>query len=65
MTPPAGTAVDSPWLTLPEAAAYLSKPASWMYDNAQRLGIPHTRLGREYRFRIDLLDEWLTKQASS
>ena len=56
--------VPRPWLTLSEAAAYLCKPASWMYDNTQRLEIPHTRLGREYRFRLDLLDEWLTKRAA-
>lgn len=64
MTPAAGLVANSPWLTLNDAASYLSKPPSWMYDNAQRLGIPHTRLGREYRFRIDLLDEWLTQQIS-
>lgn len=57
-------AIDSPWLTLKEAAAYLSKPASWMYDNVQRLDIPRRKVGREYRFRIDLLDEWLDQQTS-
>lgn len=57
-------AANRPWLTLKEAAAYLSKPASWMYDNAQRRGIPFRKIGREYRFRIDLLDEWLDQQTS-
>jgi excisionase family DNA binding protein len=64
VTATVGVHLERPWLTLSEAAAYLGKPASWMYDNTQRRRIPHMRLGREYRFRIDLLDEWLIKQVA-
>lgn len=47
------------WLTLSEAALYLSKPNSWIYDNVQKMGIPCSRLGKQYRFKVDLLDEWM------
>lgn len=50
------------WMTLQEAAAYIRKPASWMYDNVHRQEIPHVRLERQYRFHRQSLDRWLLAQ---
>lgn len=50
------------WMTLQEAAEYIRKPASWMYDNVHTLAIPHVRLERQYRFHRLQLDRWLLKQ---
>ena len=50
------------WMTLREAADYIRKPASWMYDNVHKQSIPHVRLERQYRFHRLQLDRWLIKQ---
>lgn len=50
------------WLTLSEAASYLGKPNSWVYDNVRKLGIPFVPLGRQYRFSTEQLDQWMLKQ---
>jgi excisionase family DNA binding protein len=47
------------WLTLAQAAAYLAKPRSWMYDNYKKLEIPHSYVGRQPRFTTEQLDKWL------
>lgn len=48
-----------PYITTEEAAAYLAKPPSWLYQNARRLGIPRTPLGRQWRYRRTELDAWM------
>ena len=47
------------WLNLKEAAHYISKPESWMYENIQKYGIPHAKLGVQYRFQTAQLDSWM------
>ncbi len=46
-----------PLMTLDTLADYLGTPKSWLYDNAHT--IPHTRVGRMYRFRRAEIDQWL------
>lgn len=52
------------WLTLEEAAKYLRKPRSWMYDNVHRERIPHVVLGRQYRFSARELDAWMRNKTA-
>lgn len=47
------------WLTLEEAANYLAKSPHWLYQNRERLRIPHARIGKTYRFKKSQLDEWI------
>lgn len=47
------------WMTLKEAADYIRKPPSWLYDNTKKERIPHLRLERQYRFHRESLDQWL------
>jgi len=52
----------SVWMTLNEAATYLRKPPSWIYDNVHKQEIPHVRLERQYRFRAIDLENWLERR---
>lgn len=45
-----------------EAAAYLGRPVSWLYDRWRSLGIPAYRVGARLSFRLSELDEWLDAQ---
>ena len=48
------------WLTVAEAAGYLKVSRDFVYRAAERTEMPATKLGRQWRFRRDWLDEWLT-----
>ena len=50
------------WATTEEVAEYLSKPTNWLHNNAERLGIPRRRLGRQYRYRLSEVEAWLDSQ---
>ncbi|MGI5842924.1 MAG: helix-turn-helix domain-containing protein [Candidatus Xenobium sp.] len=47
------------WLTLEEAAQYLKMGKSTLYDLARKGNIPAHKMGREWRFDAEELDEWL------
>ncbi len=47
-------------MTVPETAAYLAVPTSWVY--AHRDELPFIRLGRGLRLRRSDLDAWLIQQ---
>ncbi len=47
------------WLTLEEAAKYLKIRKSTLYDLARKGSIPAHKMGREWRFDAEELDEWL------
>ena len=51
------------WITLEEAAIYLSTSKSFLYQKGKSLGIPRVRLASEYRYRKSDLDAWLKTQA--
>ena len=53
------TEPSAAWITLTEAAEYLGKPKSWMYDNYKKLQIPHTLLQTHPRFSREQLDKWM------
>lgn len=46
-------------MTTDEAAAYLKKKAAWLRENRESLGIPGFKLGQQWRFKLEELDDWL------
>jgi excisionase family DNA binding protein len=52
-------------MTTKEAAEYLKLNYMTVYKLAQRGRIPASKIGGNWRFKKDLLDEWLTKKAAT
>ena len=50
-------------MTVGEVAAYLKVHPKTIYGLAKRKELPSFRIGREYRFRLSEIDEWITKRA--
>lgn len=48
-----------PFVDTEELCKFLIKPASWVYNNAERLGIPRYRVGLQYRYRLSEVAAWL------
>jgi excisionase family DNA binding protein len=53
------TKVQNQFLTISEVAAYLSIKQKTIYAKVAAGEIPHYRIGRLVRFRLDEIDEWL------
>jgi excisionase family DNA binding protein len=53
------------WLTISEIAEYLRVSKETIYKLAQQSKIPASKLGNQWRFRRDLVDEWLRTQTSN
>ena len=52
-------------MTAQEVAQYLRLSTATVYKLAQAGKIPATRVGRAWRFKRELLDEWIKQQSSS
>lgn len=52
-------------LTLDELQAYLKIPKPTLYSLAQNGRIPAAKIGKHWRFRKAVIDEWLTTQQGS
>lgn len=50
-------------LTTVEVAEMLSKPPAYIYEAAERIGLPRIRIGRHYRYRPEDIEAWLASQA--
>ncbi len=50
--------MDSDIMTLGEVAAYLRLKPQTIYTWAQTKRIPAAKLGKEWRFKKSLIDEW-------
>lgn len=50
-------------MTTPEVAQYLRLAEATIYKLAQAGEIPAVRVGRTWRFKKDLIDEWFRQQA--
>ncbi len=50
--------VENDIMTLEEVAAYLRLKPQTIYTWAQEKRIPAAKLGKEWRFRKSLIDEW-------
>jgi excisionase family DNA binding protein len=55
----ATTVSVEPWVGTDQVAEWLGKPSSWLYNNAERLGIPRVRIGNQYRYKLSQVDAWL------
>jgi excisionase family DNA binding protein len=53
----------SPWLTVEQAAAYLSLSRKALYQAVRRGQLPVHRLGKRLRFRRDEIDRALSRTA--
>ena len=51
-----------PFVTTDEVAAYLSKPASWVHNNAGPLGLPRYKIGNHYRYLLSEIARWVEGQ---
>ncbi|SHI01894.1 helix-turn-helix domain-containing protein [Desulfofustis glycolicus] len=57
---------DDELLTVPELASKLRVPESWVYAQTRRQDvnrIPHLRIGKYRRFRLDEVLAWLDRRA--
>jgi len=50
---------DPQVLTLEEVSAYLRIPASTIYKLSREGSLPAQKIGRNWRFHKDVLDDWL------
>ena len=50
--------MDTDVMTLEEVAAYLRLKPQTIYTWAQEKRIPAAKLGKEWRFRKSIIDEW-------
>ena len=48
-----------PYVTTQEAAAFLNKPVSWLYHEAEEQGIPRYKVGNQWRYKRSELDSWV------
>jgi len=48
-------------MTIEEVARYLKMKTQTIYTWAQKGKIPAAKIGKEWRFRKDLLDEWFNQ----
>jgi excisionase family DNA binding protein len=52
-------------MTIEECAKYLKTSVSTIYKLAQEGKIPATKVGNQWRFRKEKLDEWLDKNSKT
>lgn len=52
-------------MTIEEVSAYLRVPVSSLYKLAQQGKIPASKVGRHWRFRRGLIDQWMDNQANT
>ena len=53
--------MDSDIMTLEEVAAYLKLKPRTIYTWAQEKKIPAAKIGKEWRFRKSIIDEWFNQ----
>jgi len=53
--------IESPLLSVPEAAAYLGMSKDWVYERLKTL-IPHVKIGGALRFRKEDVDRYIASQ---
>ena len=54
--------VPTDFMTLEEVAAYLKVKPQTIYTWAQEKRIPGAKLGKEWRFKKTIIDEWFLQQ---
>lgn len=58
-TEKAHASAREPWVTTNEVATHIGKPASWVYANAARVGLPRRKIGQHFRYRLSEVDTWM------
>jgi excisionase family DNA binding protein len=53
------------WLTLEQIAEYLQMSTSSIYKIAQAGKIPAYKVGRQWRFKKEEIDRWVTNKKSN
>jgi len=53
------------WLTLEQIAEYLQMSTSSIYKMAQAGKIPAYKVGRQWRFKKEEIDKWITNKKSN
>lgn len=56
--------MDDRWLTLPEVAEYLRVSKDLIYRLAQKGKIPASKVGTQWRFKKEKIDEWMEEGAA-
>ena len=59
MQPSQAVPDHEPFITTREAAAYLGKPVSWLYHEAEERGLPRYKVGNQWRHKRSELDAWV------
>ena len=49
-------------ITTENVAKYFGKRPVWVRTAVLNLGIPHYKLGKQYRFKLNEIEEWLKTQ---
>jgi len=52
------------WLTIEELAAYLKLSKTKLYGMAQRSEIPASKIGNQWRFDREEIDQWMKSHAT-
>lgn len=52
-------------LTIEELAAYLKISKSSLYKLAQKGEVPGQKVGKHWRFRRDIIDQWMAESTSA
>lgn len=54
--------INEQLMTTEEVALFLGKSPAWVRTAISVLGIPSYKLGKQYRFKKDEIQQWLEKQ---
>lgn len=53
------------WLTIDELAEYLKISKETIYKMAKRKDLPCSKIGNQWRFKKEIIDQWLVSQGDS
>lgn len=53
------------WLTIEELAEHLKVSKETIYKMAKAKKIPSSKIGNQWRFNRDVIDQWLVSEANS
>ena len=54
--------MEERWMTLPEVAEYLQVSRDLIYRLAQKGKIPASKVGNQWRFKKEKIDQWMETQ---
>jgi excisionase family DNA binding protein len=52
------------WLTMEELATYLKMSRTKLYQMAQKNEIPASKIGNQWRFDRDRIDDWMSSHSN-